>query len=1406
MHTTQVTHQRPAFFETVREKAHTRWNQLEADPELAGPWRLLFAQVQSPRHVLSELLQNADDAGATSASAYIEDGFFIFQHDGEDFDQQQFSSLCRFGFSNKRNLHTIGFRGIGFKSVFSLGDTVEVFTPTLAVRFERRRFSEPVWVDGTSACAGTVIRVRIQDANRLQGLQKNLDEWARSAVSLLFFSHIRELTIAGRVIQRRPLGPGPTDDSEVVEITDDTSRAVYLFRSQEEPFPAEAIEEISAERNLEELNLQPCRVELVLGLPEPQRLYVVLPTEVQPDVPFSCNAPFIQDPARTGLKPAATSPTNRWLLRRLGELAGKAMTDWLGNTAMTRSERARAYELLPDRPITSDTIGDDCSREVCLGFGEASNGVPVLLTTGDEVVESQSCLAPPPALHSVWSTSEILTCFGDGRQHVLAEEVSQSARNVLQKWDWLSVLTATEVLTRLQSDERMPKPRRWDCLVNLWNFVQETVQHDYSGQVRRTVKMLPVEGKDNLFAADEVVRLGASRRLASAEDWDFLSQLIVVVDQDWIAAIDTDTDEQKTNQTNDKADRRVKCAREVLQAIGLGTATSADSILARAATALFAQPNVCVEDVVRLTHIMVALRVRAASNFRYVTKDCQLRGTSENLVWDRYGEVESLVPEDWALSHLLHVDYSGSFTSCDRNAWETWAASEKSGLRLSPHPCEKTTSLWGCSRLEDVLRKRNVTPPLAYPYKRENFTIHDFDFDKALVGHWTTISDSDPSVWSKVLWLLLQDPLCLWDGRMKAIVRQSGNTYSEKVKCDDIPSVWVIRFRGLRCLPDTFGTLREPAELLSRTPYTEPLMHIEPFLRAEYDIPAARPLLTNLGVRDTPSGPEKLLDRIRALATVTAPPIHELAKWYEALDRLLARSEQEDLAKVRNAFGKERLILTEENEWTNVAEAFLVANEEDVPGAPLIHSSVRDLTIWSRLGVAERPTVDLVIGWLKRFQSGKKLDGPDLKRVRTVLPRHPVRIWEECDHWLSLDNVWTSTANLRYRLTMRGLTKFGDLFPTFKARTADLRMLSSDVCDQYPFASLRNLGSEIEYRVSERQCDLPPTIEQPWLRALAHGLARIKLDDPQQTNQVRTVADRLGETRWQSFNTLRVMPYVEGTPAGEPYSPDVFWEDFRLYVRDCSLVRIFDALVTEVARPFGVAMIADVVKACVDRDESFVSEYLDATLDLEPAAQIEPVEEPVAWDEGDNNNVEEGAEDHNAPQGEGESGESETSTPQADDADDQWKPRPGDDSDTATTEEDDDVGQERTAKASAPPLIWRYAKAHGYRWNEGQQRYLHADGNWLQRCSEGTFNWERYTENGDVACRYWVSEQCLVSSGIQVSAELWELIKLYPSESGLILEGRDKQPQELLGTELIEMVASGALQLFPARYRLRFDS
>ena len=64
---------RPEYFEQERKKAAQRWDKNKDDSENTRVWFGYFESVQYPRHVVSELLQNADDAGATMAIMAIKE-------------------------------------------------------------------------------------------------------------------------------------------------------------------------------------------------------------------------------------------------------------------------------------------------------------------------------------------------------------------------------------------------------------------------------------------------------------------------------------------------------------------------------------------------------------------------------------------------------------------------------------------------------------------------------------------------------------------------------------------------------------------------------------------------------------------------------------------------------------------------------------------------------------------------------------------------------------------------------------------------------------------------------------------------------------------------------------------------------------------------------------------------------------------------------------------------------------------------------------------------------------------------------------------------------------------------------------------------------------------------------------
>ena len=89
---------------------------------------------------LIELLQNADDADATEFTAQSVDDGLVVANDGRVFTIADVEALCRSGASNKqRGGATIGYRGIGFKSVVNLAERVWVFSGEHRLLFDREK-------------------------------------------------------------------------------------------------------------------------------------------------------------------------------------------------------------------------------------------------------------------------------------------------------------------------------------------------------------------------------------------------------------------------------------------------------------------------------------------------------------------------------------------------------------------------------------------------------------------------------------------------------------------------------------------------------------------------------------------------------------------------------------------------------------------------------------------------------------------------------------------------------------------------------------------------------------------------------------------------------------------------------------------------------------------------------------------------------------------------------------------------------------------------------------------------------------------------------------------------------------------------------------------------------------------
>lgn len=108
--------------------------------------------------VAYELLQNSDDAGSSAVEVIVGGDCFEWRNNGRLLDSADIESLCRSANSTKqRGGQTIGYRGIGFKSLAAIAHRIDVHSGNVAFTFDRYSSSE--MLGGVDPATVPLIRV-----------------------------------------------------------------------------------------------------------------------------------------------------------------------------------------------------------------------------------------------------------------------------------------------------------------------------------------------------------------------------------------------------------------------------------------------------------------------------------------------------------------------------------------------------------------------------------------------------------------------------------------------------------------------------------------------------------------------------------------------------------------------------------------------------------------------------------------------------------------------------------------------------------------------------------------------------------------------------------------------------------------------------------------------------------------------------------------------------------------------------------------------------------------------------------------------------------------------------------------------------------------------------------------------
>ena len=108
----------------------------------------MFEDLASMEHYMAEsydgrtfveILQNADDANATSLILFSQGTDFVFANNGRPFNQEDLVAICRSGASSKSRGKAIGYRGIGFKSATSISTEIIIYSSGVYFSFSKSR-------------------------------------------------------------------------------------------------------------------------------------------------------------------------------------------------------------------------------------------------------------------------------------------------------------------------------------------------------------------------------------------------------------------------------------------------------------------------------------------------------------------------------------------------------------------------------------------------------------------------------------------------------------------------------------------------------------------------------------------------------------------------------------------------------------------------------------------------------------------------------------------------------------------------------------------------------------------------------------------------------------------------------------------------------------------------------------------------------------------------------------------------------------------------------------------------------------------------------------------------------------------------------------------------------------------
>lgn len=381
------------------------------------------------KRFIYELLQNADDASAKFGKldlhiAFV-DNYIVISHQGEPFSEVDIESICSVGDGNKKgDDNKTGFKGIGFKSVFSHSDYVMINTGDFCFKFDKNAWTNywgntwltrntwdterkkknkdilikmpwqiiPLWSELPPNLnfvkkynVSTIIR-----HHNIKSLETELLELLSNTQVLLF---LRSKEVRVSITGHRNFSIDKIQVNDTVHLRkNEEIQSEWLIKTFDFSVDDSTRQLIENDTRIPKKLRQIKRTEISFAVQlekgkikvadsENRLIFTYLPTSVNYDFPFLLNANFITDAGRQQIHEDLS--WNIWLFKQIPQ----KLFEWLGELAISRHQKS-ILKLIPNQFKSNNKIKTAFDK----GFEMALATTKFLPTKAGELVKAKDAI------------------------------------------------------------------------------------------------------------------------------------------------------------------------------------------------------------------------------------------------------------------------------------------------------------------------------------------------------------------------------------------------------------------------------------------------------------------------------------------------------------------------------------------------------------------------------------------------------------------------------------------------------------------------------------------------------------------------------------------------------------------------------------------------------------------------------------------------------------------------------------------------------------------------------------------------------------------------------------------------------------------------------------------------------